>query len=371
VVSAGAGFLLVLPLLGSANPAGQRVIAQMRNDNPNARDLRLQRRGYYEELDQSRGSARERMIGQREREASGMPPGWQDGAKTFYKEGPSFLMREIVPSTSATMRGALATSNPFGMRDREYAKAKDPKTFRAVLLGASHEMGSGVKDDETFENLAEQRLNSEASDARYSRYEILNAAVGGDCILQKLVRFESSGEFKPDAALLFIYAWDRQVLLHFLRKTMMLEITPPDGYREFLAEIATKAGVHGKMPDLMIERRLEPHLNEIFTWCFQRFAKRSAELGIHPVAVYRPAPVDVDGIEATIGKELIRLAESAGLKVIDLSSAFDSVEDTSTLVIAAWDDHTTALGHKLLADKLYEGLVSDLLPALKTPSASF
>jgi len=43
--------------------------------------------------------------------------------------------------------------------------------------------------------------------------------------------------------------------------------------------------------------------------------------------------------------------------VIDLSPAFDSVANRNTLVIAKWDHHTTALGHRLLADKLYEGLV--------------
>jgi hypothetical protein len=40
-----------------------------------------------------------------------------------------------------------------------------------------------------------------------------------------------------------------------------------------------------------------------------------------------------------------------------LSSAFDSVPDRSSLILAKWDDHTTALGHQLLAGKLYEGLV--------------
>jgi hypothetical protein len=370
LVSATAGFLLVLPLLASTHRTGERVVAQIRNDSPNARDLRLQRRGYYEELDQSHGKARQRMVAQGERESSGMPEGWQDGAKTFYRDFPSFLLREIVPSTSATMRGAVATSNPFGMRDRDYEKTKPATTFRAMLLGSSHEMGSGVKNEETFEKLVEERLNNEAAESRYLRYEILNGAVGGDCILQKLIRFESSVEFKPDAALFCIHALDRQMLLHFLRKIVMLEITPPVGYRELLDEITAKAGVHGKMPDLMIERRLEPYLTEIFSWSFRRLAQRGSEVGIYPVVVYRPAPLDWDGIEATVGRDLIRLAQGAGLKVIDLSSAFDSVEDRSTLVLAQWDDHTTAVGHKLLAGKLYEGVASVLLPTFETPSAS-
>jgi hypothetical protein len=60
----------------------------------------------------------------------------------------------------------------------------------------------------------------------------------------------------------------------------------------------------------------------------------------------------------------MRLARAAGLEVIDLSPAFDSVTDRNTLTIAKWDEHTSALGHRLLADKLYDGLV----PLLFGPS---
>ena len=51
------------------------------------------------------------------------------------------------------------------------------------------------------------------------------------------------------------------------------------------------------------------------------------------------------------------MARAAGLQVIDLSPAFDSVTDRSSLVLAKWDDHTTALGHRLLAEELYKDLV--------------
>jgi hypothetical protein len=54
---------------------------------------------------------------------------------------------------------------------------------------------------------------------------------------------------------------------------------------------------------------------------------------------------------------MIRLARAAGVEVIDLSSAFDSVINRDALVLTKWDDHTTALGHRLLADKLYEQLI--------------
>jgi hypothetical protein len=44
------------------------------------------------------------------------------------------------------------------------------------------------------------------------------------------------------------------------------------------------------------------------------------------------------------------------------------VTDRNKLILGKWDDHTTALGHRLLADKLYEDLVPLLYP--KSPSNS-
>ena len=86
-------------------------------------------------------------------------------------------------------------------------------------------------------------------------------------------------------------------------------------------------------------------------------AQQCKQRGIHPLVVFRPAPLDFQGSEQAERSEVTRLARAAGLEVIDLSPAFDSVTDRNTLVIAKWDRHTSALGHRLVADKLYQGLV--------------
>jgi hypothetical protein len=219
-------------------------------------------------------------------------------------------------------------------------------------------MGTGVKDDQTYENLVEDNLNSRVPDARYSQYEILNMSVAGYSILQRLLHLEQEGfEFQPDAVMLAVAAADWQFLPAHLRKALILGIEPPAGYRDFLDPILRKARVDGTMPDVMIERRLQPYVPEILQWAFRRFAQQCAQRGVRPLVIYRPAPVDFEGSERVSGSQMIQSARAAGLEVIDLSPAFDSVVDRSKLILAKWDDHTTALGHQLLADKLYEGLV--------------
>jgi hypothetical protein len=286
------------------------------------------------------------------------PEGWGKGRKVFSRERPDFLLKDLVPSMNTVLGGAPCTSNSLGMRDREYDKLKPANTYRIVLLGASHDMGTGVKDDQTYENLVEDNLNSRVPDARYSRYEILNLSVAGDSILQRVLRLEQEGvEFQPDAAMLSVTAVDEQFIASHLRKALMRGIEPSAEYRDLVQSVIRRAGVNGKMPAVMIERRLQPYVTELCRWSFQRFARQCAQRGVRPIVIYRPAPADFSGQESAARSKMLGMARSAGLEVVDLSPAFDSVTDRSSLILAKWDDHTTALGHRLLADKLYEALV--------------
>jgi hypothetical protein len=360
-VAIGALCLLAVPSIATRTiPDFKNVVARLHGDVLNARDLALQRRGYYEELDVGRQDMWEWHRAED-------PDGWREGTKVFYRKRPDFLMQEIVPSVSTILNGVPAASNHWGMRDREYEKIKPANTYRMVLSGVSHDEGSGVRDHETYENVAEDRLNRERPDQQYSRYEILNLSVAGDCILQKLLRLEQVGfEYQPDAAMLSVSAVEREFLVRHLRKSVVFGIAPPGNYREILEPLIHKAGIHGRMPDGMIERRLQPYAAEIFDWVFRRFARQCAQHKIRPLVIYRPAPADFENVEPASRGEMVRLTRAAVVELIDLSQAFDSVTDRNTLMIAKWDQHTTALGHRLLADKLYEGLVPLLQRASTT-----
>jgi len=345
-------------------PATKGLVARVHSDVLNVRDMNQQRRGYYEELDV-------RPTGNWGWHGAEEPEGWSKGKRAFFRERSDFLLRDIVPSMSTVLGGAPCTSNSLGMRDREYQKAKPANTYRIVLLGASNDMGTGVKNDQTYENLVEDNLNSRVPDARYSRYEILNLSVAADSILQRVLRLEQEGlEFQPDAAMLSVTAVDEQFVASHIRKALIQGIEPAPGYREIVQSVVRRAHVNGKMPAEMIERRLQPYFTELCSWSFQRFAQQCAQQGVRPIVIYRPAPADFSGQEAAARSKLLGMARAAGLEVIDLSPAFDSVVDRSSLILAKWDDHTTALGHRLLADKLYEGLVPLLFASPSKQQAS-
>jgi hypothetical protein len=344
-VAAGSICLLAGPSVATwTAPATKGLIARLHHDVLNARDLALQRRGYYEQLDTGGGNSQQN--------------GWFKGMKVFYRGRSDFLMGEIVPSVSTILEGSPVTSNHLGMRDREYDKIKPTNTYRILLSGSSHEMGAGVRDDQTFENLVENRLNRLRPDARDSRYEILNLSVGGHSVLQRLLRLEQLGfEFEPDAAIFCVHAIESQLLVHHLATSLKRGIVPPFDYREVVEPIIRRAGVNTRMPDVMIERQLRPYVAEIYEWVFRRFAAQCAQRGVRPLIVYRTAPVDFEGMEPAARNEMVRIARAAYLEVIDLSPAFDSVANRNTLIVAKWDDHANALGQRLLADKLYDDLV--------------
>jgi hypothetical protein len=357
-VTAGAVCLLVAPMVATKTvPSVQYVIARLHSDVLNAHDLAVQRRGYYEELDIGR-------MDNWQWQKTNIPEGWGKGLKVFYRQRPDFMLTEIVPSVSTILGGGPIKSNRWGMRDREYDKVKLPNTYRMVLLGGSHDQGTGVKEDETYENRVEDRLNRERPDGRYSRYEILNMSVGNTGLFQRLLHLEQDGfQFDPDAVILSVGAGDQQFFSRHLSQTLSRGIEPPPGYREILEQVCRKAGIRGKMPELMIERRIQPYFGELYAWAFRRLAQQCNEHRVRPIVIYRPAPVDFEGWEQGGHSEMIRLAREAGIKVIDLSPAFDSVTDRDTLLLAKWDHHTSALGHELLANKLYEGLVPMLFGA--------
>jgi lysophospholipase L1-like esterase len=360
-VTTGALGLLAVPSIATRTiPGFQKVIARLHGDILNAHDLDQQRRGYYEELDVSRMDNWQWQVAED-------PEGWREGGKVFFRDRPDFVLREIVPSVSTVIAGAPITSNHLGMRDREYEKTKPANTYRIVLLGASNDMGFGVKDDQTYENLLEDRLNQQHPDPRYLRYEILNLSVAAHSILQRLLRLEEEGfALQPDAAIFSVAAADAQFLPANLRKALIAGIQPPPEYRDIVEDVVRKAHVNGKMPGVMIERRLRPYVPELCEWSFRRFAQDCRQHGVRPLVVYRPAPADFTGTEPALRSELVRLAQAAGLEVIDLSAAFDSVTDRNTLILGKWDDHTTPLGHRLLAEKLYE----DLAPLLHSISST-
>lgn len=93
-------------------------------------------------------------------------------------------------------------TNADGLRDREY-EANPPSVKRILVVGDSFVWGTGVGQSEVFAKVLEQRLNgNEAS----SRYEVINAGVGGYSIDQYEIWLDRlRPKYAPDIVLLVLF----------------------------------------------------------------------------------------------------------------------------------------------------------------------
>ena len=321
-------------------------------------DTRKLQRGYYEDLgDVTRFSDGELTV-----MYGGRPKGWNDSPQT--RELNDATGGDFIPSTAQVFKGALRTINSHGMRDREYALERSPDTFRIALIGASHDMGSGVKDDETYENLVEDRLNRELGPKTRKKYELLNFSQGGLGPTQKLAVIEQRiFRFKPDLILYVAYseeyAWAFRSVPHLLKNNLLDQFP-------FIKNAIDRAGIKvepGSPPveNIVLSSKLAPYAEDAIRAILERFRDGALSRSIRPAMVLIETADDNPSRPKDFDR-LLQLGQGAKLPVLDLQGSFAEVKDRKSLWIAPWDTHSNAKGHRLLAEKLYplllkEGLV--------------
>jgi hypothetical protein len=351
--AATAGAIVVLFFIG--NPViysqlggkPQELISDLTVNRLSDREAALLQRGYYEDL-----IGVNRFNSQLWEIYSKRPSDWPTLTETeAARQTGDNLIVELVPSTSIYFHGEKLSINRWGMRDQDYEQTPPPNTYRIALTGPSFVMGYGVADDEGFEPLLEERLNSENADGPYAKYEILNFAVPGYSAIQNLMVLEQKAlSFQPNAMFYMAHQREEQAVVLYLadRLSVGAELPYPD-----LIELARRAGAEPGATKVETERLLQPIGTEILSWTYQRIVEDSRAHGIVPVWIFMPT------LENPLREEEIarlkRVAEESGFIVLDLSDAYDD-QDLESLVVAYWDKHPNAKGHSLIAEDLYRKL---------------
>jgi D-alanyl-lipoteichoic acid acyltransferase DltB (MBOAT superfamily) len=347
------GFAGYRPELLNSMPHVKETIVELKANKLNRQDIAGLERGYYEDLgDVTRFSS---QLGQA---MGGQPRGWNTNKAR--RDRKDLLAFDLRPSTQVKFKGATFTTNSLGMRDREYKREKRPGTYRIVLVGSSHDYGAGVRDEETYENICEDRLNRERVGTAISGYEILNLSCGGYGPLQKLMAVEMKGlAYDPD---LVIYAANHTEL-SWVAKLFDRLMKRSDGeVAKYFSPVLTAAGVTPEDPQSIIEKKTAAHREALLRLVYERFARSVKARGSRAAVALLPTPSDPEKTPPEVDR-IVSLAGDAGLPVVELWGAFDAVPDRSTLWIAPWDDHANAKAHALLADRLFERLVaSGILP---------
>ncbi|MCB9301015.1 MAG: hypothetical protein H6566_10235 [Lewinellaceae bacterium] len=261
------------------------------------------------------------------------------------------MMKELLPNESVLLKGGRFSTNSHGFRDQEYALEKPANTLRFALLGGSIEMGTGVSNEETYENLLEARLNSDKVIFGGQRVEILNFGLAGFHLFQDIaILEEKAAPFQPDVVLFTTHSNESfRVLASILQAYWTKrELTYP-----FLQQVIDEAAFGTEISQSEAMEKLKSREQEIITWGYDRIVQYCLDNNAIPVWVFVPTLDDntVEGEEAS----LQQLAESRGFYTLNLSATFQG-QDADALKIAPWDYHPNAEGHALIATELLKQL---------------
>ena len=268
------------------------------------------------------------------------PAGWQDvGSIGVIRETRNALTRDLFPSRRVVWNGNSFSTNRWGMRDRDYERAKPAGTFRIAVLGPSHVMGNGVADDETFENLLETRLNAAALLPGGRRVEVLNFGVDAYSLPQQVALLEDRVlAFSPDVIIATHYHQNRMMTSAYLIKLVTRGIAPTD---KRIARLLDEAGLNGaergsvpipfaplraaaravgvdpRMPSVEVSARARRISEAALAASFDRFAQVSRAAGATPLVL---ALDDVlDGVGADVpDDEGIRSAQLPVINLLDV-----------------------------------------------------
>ncbi|MEO8295386.1 MAG: hypothetical protein ABI613_07725 [Gemmatimonadota bacterium] len=358
-----AGMLVISrPMMTNlVSPKVTEFSQSLRQNHLNERDAASQHRGYYEQL-----NTRPSVTTGGEKEANAdRPQDWVPLTETsVYRELHTFLGGDLVPLAHADFKGETIGINHWGMRDREYTRQKPVDTYRIVFLGPSDVMGAGVADSQTFENLVEDRLNKELSPATGKHYEILNFSVVSYSMLQQMEMLKQRAlGFDPDLIVVSFhpiseYRFSFQFVANMAREGQ--EIPYPR-----IKEMVSEAGVRRRMLQPDAFRRMKPYGPELVEWALTQVAEAGKSRGMEVGMFVRDMPAERSVME----NSTIDMARSAGYHIFDVRGVYDG-QDPATLLLASWDKHPNARGHRLIAERLFKEITSDSLLPLSKPAAT-
>ena len=343
--------LLPLPAgLGSIRDAARSL-------EPNHADREAGSGGYYEGLiegvDDPKGARSELTL-----RLLGKPVEWVrfQAAEVARPTVRDFLQFELKPDLDQVVFGGHFTTNRHGMRDRDYAVAKPPGTFRVALLGSSIDMGWGVGDDETYENRLEDWLNAQAiAWGLDRRFEVLNFAVAAYGPAQRFATLSrKAAAFDPDLVIYSATMLDARLLeLHlcgllarkvdptypFLRHALadagiVPEDAETDGRGNFLRKDSAKLKLRGQYWPIV-----DATLDALAADC------RSRDLPLWLISIPRASRADAPDARAGTVARLAGIAARLAIPYVDLMPEFDG-HDTAEVELASWDDHPNASGHR-------------------------
>lgn len=341
---AGIAALGVQTIQLQLGPQAATFLNSLKSGSLSRLDVAMLEKGYYENLNRV-----ERFNSQLWELYMNRPSSWLDVVGTgLDRFTGDFRYKELVPSFVSMSKHGKVSTNRWGMRDQDYAKAADAQTFRIALLGASSVMGWGVADGETFEALVERRLNAEKAGRPFGKYEILNLAVPGYQPLHQLPMLDKAFTFQPQAVMYVATGREASRAVSALVGAAIGQVPIP--YAELRAWVQ-EAAVSADTSENIALRRLLPFKEKLLAWTYGKIVEDCRQRNIIPLYVFLPQVNEGQWVEET--PEILKIARQAGFTILDLSDVYQG-RDIHALRLAEWDNHPNSNAHGVVAQRLYQ-----------------
>ncbi len=265
-------------------------------------------------------------------------------------KGPGLIGKRLSPNMQIEHKNAIFTTNAHGLRDRLYTLKKQAGVLRIALLGGSGEMGVGVNDEETFENLVEDLINEQKIWPEFSKVEILNFSLPRIHLAEQVGIVEQRIlSFDPDVVMYFVHNIEREKNLQGFAATLKKPIIKE---YPFLKKIATEVGITPNTSSQKGMRLLKPYEVELEDWGLNRIMAVCTANSIVPVCVN----LKVFTFEGN--SESLDIYRQKGFHVLDLYDIFEDMNEEE-LQVSKWDRHPNVKAHEIVAQNLLEALKND------------
>lgn len=239
--------------------------------------------------------------------------------------------------------------NSDGFRDREYTPAKPNNTFRIVVLGDSMTFGWGVEQNETYAELLETMLNHNL----LRHYEVLNFGVPGhNTELEIGLLKKKAFKYDPDMILIGYFPDDirNTTSMLSLRERIEEDLKVNSAPERVLLSLVIAMDLVDKeispKPFDDVWSIVENPLNEL-----GEIARvHNTRVAIVTVAYHTPS-THIDRLKD--------ISQRNDWNFINLNEVFKQYR-YEDLILHPQDEHYKAIGHRIIAEEIYEHLAKDL-----------
>lgn len=262
------------------------------------------------------------------------------------------------PKAKITFKDKEFTINSMGGRDREYSKKPKENTIRMLVTGGSFVTGSGVADNEVFDNIIEDSINKISQNVKI---ELLNFGIPTYDLLDVLFQIKEDNLLKLDPDYLIYISQGKDLIkntndlaYNYLNNIPINDI--------FLLNILNQVDVNKQMTELEIRKSLKIHAEQILQYGYNEIANICKENKIIPVCVYWPTH-NLNTNKINQKNQVIEIAKKAGFIVYDLQSIYSGYEKNE-ITVSDTDIHPNAKAHKIFA----HNMITELMNLLKINS---